>query len=152
MHVSLGTKPKKGEHVQSKSPAEFFAENQNIAGFDNVSSIMDDSFRRWHCFLLPSHLLTRKDPLLHHIPITISKPGKSLYTTIRELVENSLDAAESIEVLPDIKVTLEEMSEKAFNEFRGMAHKERVDQGLFNRPTKVSIEWSQGGGRGGNTT
>lgn len=27
----------KGEAVKSKSPAEFFAENQQIAGFDNVS-------------------------------------------------------------------------------------------------------------------
>ncbi|RYR03328.1 hypothetical protein Ahy_B06g082208 isoform B [Arachis hypogaea] len=41
---------------------EFFAENKNIAGFDN--------------------------------------PGKSLYTTVRELVENSLDSAESISELP----------------------------------------------------
>ncbi|RYR59667.1 hypothetical protein Ahy_A05g025575 [Arachis hypogaea] len=37
---------------------KFFAENKNIAGFDN--------------------------------------PGKSLYTTVRELVENSLDSAEEI--------------------------------------------------------
>ena len=45
--------PKKGkESVQRKSAAEFFTENQTIAGFDN--------------------------------------PGKSLYTTIRELVELSL--------------------------------------------------------------
>lgn len=28
----------KGEVVQARSPAEFFAENQNIAGFDNVST------------------------------------------------------------------------------------------------------------------
>ncbi|XLT59383.1 hypothetical protein HN873_051987 [Arachis hypogaea] len=28
------------------------------------------------------------------------KPGKSLYTTVRELVENSLDSAESISELP----------------------------------------------------
>lgn len=28
-----------GEVVKSKSPAEFFADNQNIAGFDNVSVI-----------------------------------------------------------------------------------------------------------------
>lgn len=26
-----------GEALKSKSPAEFFADNQNIAGFDNVS-------------------------------------------------------------------------------------------------------------------
>ena len=34
------------------------------------------------------------------------QPGKCLYTTIRELVENSLDAAESISQLPDIEVTM----------------------------------------------
>lgn len=34
------------------------------------------------------------------------QPGKSLYTTMRELVENSLDAAESAMTLPDIDVTM----------------------------------------------
>jgi DNA topoisomerase VI subunit B len=34
------------------------------------------------------------------------QPGKCLYTTIRELVENSLDAAESISQLPDIDITV----------------------------------------------
>lgn len=28
-----------GEVLKSKSPAEFFADNQNIAGFDNVSTL-----------------------------------------------------------------------------------------------------------------
>lgn len=32
------------------------------------------------------------------------QPGKCLYTTIRELVENSLDSAESISMLPDIDI------------------------------------------------
>ncbi|MCI27732.1 DNA topoisomerase 6 subunit B-like, partial [Trifolium medium] len=50
------------------SPAEFFAENKNIAGFDN--------------------------------------PGKSLYTTVRELVENALDSAESISELPVVEITI----------------------------------------------
>lgn len=27
---------KKGDQLEQKSPAEFFAENKNIAGFDNV--------------------------------------------------------------------------------------------------------------------
>ena len=54
--------------LQQKSPAEFFAENKNIAGFDN--------------------------------------PGKSLYTTMRELVENSLDSAESAETLPLIEIQM----------------------------------------------
>lgn len=34
------------------------------------------------------------------------QPGKSLYTTIRELVENALDSAESISVLPEIEITM----------------------------------------------
>jgi DNA topoisomerase-6 subunit B len=65
--MARGTK-KKGDTLQQKSPAEFFAENRNIAGFDN--------------------------------------PGKCLYTTIRELVENSLDSAESISRLPNIEITV----------------------------------------------
>ena len=32
------TKAKKADLIEQKSPAEFFAENKNIAGFDNVSS------------------------------------------------------------------------------------------------------------------
>ncbi|EJK50110.1 hypothetical protein THAOC_30957 [Thalassiosira oceanica] len=73
---------KKDEVQQSKSPAEFFAENQSIAGFDNA--------------------------------------GKSLYTTLRELIENSLDACESVNVLPDISVKIEEMTEAQFNKSRGV--------------------------------
>lgn len=73
---------KKDEIQQSKSPAEFFAENQSIAGFDNA--------------------------------------GKSLYTTLRELIENSLDACESVNVLPDISVTIEEMTQAQFNVMRGV--------------------------------
>mmetsp|Transcript_38754 Transcript_38754/g.69858 ORF Transcript_38754/g.69858 Transcript_38754/m.69858 type:complete len:706 (-) Transcript_38754:102-2219(-) len=72
----------KDEIQQSKSPAEFFAENQSIAGFDNA--------------------------------------GKSLYTTLRELIENSLDACESVNVLPDIMVTIEEMTQAQFNKMRGV--------------------------------
>lgn len=46
-----------GEVQRQKSPAEFFADNQAIAGFDNY--------------------------------------GKSLYTSIRELIENSLVSFET---------------------------------------------------------
>ena len=49
---SAGDEGQGGEIQRQKSPAEFFADNQAIAGFDNY--------------------------------------GKSLYTSIRELVENSL--------------------------------------------------------------
>ena len=58
--------------AKNKSPAEFFAENQTIAGFDN--------------------------------------PGKALYTTVRELVENSLDACEALRVLPVVELTLTEVT------------------------------------------
>lgn len=34
----------KGDKLQQKSPAEFFAENKNIAGFDNVSAYQQHLF------------------------------------------------------------------------------------------------------------
>jgi DNA topoisomerase VI subunit B len=93
------------------SLSKFFAENQNIAGFDN--------------------------------------PGKSLYTTVREFVENSLDvsvrllllraadcvpqAAESIKALPDIQLTIEEMTSDEFNKLRGIGSTDRTDEDLYKR-------------------
>lgn len=100
-------KPKgKGKNYQEqtlkfKSPAEFFAENQNIAGFDN--------------------------------------PGKALYTTVRELVENSLDAAESIRKLPEIHLTITELSQKSFAEAQGLSVQDRVDKALY-RSTLFSAQ------------
>lgn len=41
-----------------------------------------------------------------HYPCYISQPGKSLYTTVRELVENALDSAEAIAELPIIEITM----------------------------------------------
>ena len=79
---SSASAAKTDEVQQSRSPAEFFAEHQSIAGFDNA--------------------------------------GKSLYTTIRELIENSLDACESVNVLPDISISIEEMTQKQFNVLRGV--------------------------------
>lgn len=72
-------KPKgaKAEVQVQKSPAEFFAENQAIAGFDNL--------------------------------------GKSLYTSIRELVENGLDACETVDQLPAISVDVKEYTQAEFN-------------------------------------
>ncbi|CAM9656398.1 unnamed protein product [Chrysoparadoxa australica] len=77
----------------TKNPAEFFAENQNIAGFDN--------------------------------------PGKALYTTIREFVENALDAAEAISVLPAVSLIVEEYTQTEFNAMRGMEANEVQDEDLF---------------------
>ncbi|RVW48690.1 DNA topoisomerase 6 subunit B [Vitis vinifera] len=86
-------KPKENP-LKQKSPAEFFAENKNIAGFDN--------------------------------------PGKSLYTTVRELVENSLDSAESISELPEVEITIEEIGKSKFNSMIGLVDRERIDEELYD--------------------
>ncbi|CAI9770554.1 unnamed protein product [Fraxinus pennsylvanica] len=86
--------PKGAQLLKQKSPAEFFADNKNIAGFDN--------------------------------------PGKSLYTTVRELVENSLDSAESISELPIVEITIEEIGRSKFNSMIGLADHERVDEELYD--------------------
>ncbi|GFZ12989.1 topoisomerase 6 subunit B [Actinidia rufa] len=80
--------------LKQKSPAEFFAENKNIAGFDN--------------------------------------PGKSLYTTVRELVENALDSTESISELPVLEITIEEIGKSKFNSMIGLIDRERVDEALYD--------------------
>ncbi|KAL4569869.1 hypothetical protein LXL04_025513 [Taraxacum kok-saghyz] len=41
--------------------------------------------------------------------------GKALFTTVRELVENGLDSAESIGEFPVIEVTIEEISRSCYN-------------------------------------
>jgi DNA topoisomerase-6 subunit B len=89
-----GTASDGGEVQIQKSPAEFFAENQAIAGFDNM--------------------------------------GKSLYTSIRELVENSLDACESIDVLPSISVSITELTKEQFNDLRGITQQNK-DVELFRK-------------------
>lgn len=71
--------------------------------------------------------------------ILIWQAGKSLYTTIRELVENSLDAAESIGALPLVALTIEEFTEAEFNEHRGMDNRDVVDAGLFKVPSILFI-------------
>eukprot|EP00172_Hildenbrandia_rubra_P003163 Plantae.Rhodophyta-Hildenbrandia_rubra.ctg4724.p2 GENE.Plantae.Rhodophyta-Hildenbrandia_rubra.ctg4724~~Plantae.Rhodophyta-Hildenbrandia_rubra.ctg4724.p2 ORF type:complete len:687 (+),score=144.55 Plantae.Rhodophyta-Hildenbrandia_rubra.ctg4724:4625-6685(+) len=84
----------RNKQLKFKSPAEFFAENKNIAGFDN--------------------------------------PGKSLYTTIRELVENGLDAAEAVPVLPEILVTVQQIGSEDYREMLGMEKaSERIDEKLY---------------------
>ncbi len=127
---------KKKDAVVQKSPAEFFAENKNIAGFDNVRlahsvvhappSCMTHAMQLTHSRRLRKRtasrscvqascervLLLHAWPLhawtLHALPACLSvlQPGKCLYTTIRELVENALDAAESISQLPHIEITM----------------------------------------------
>lgn len=38
--------------------------------------------------------------------VGFDNPGKALYTTLREFVENALDAAEDIGVLPSIDIVM----------------------------------------------
>ncbi|XP_062017838.1 DNA topoisomerase 6 subunit B isoform X1 [Rosa rugosa] len=87
-------KKPKDSVLEQKSPAEFFAENKNIAGFDN--------------------------------------PGKCLYTTVRELVENSLDSTESISELPLIEITIEDIEKSKFNSMIGLVDRDRVDEELYD--------------------
>jgi DNA topoisomerase VI subunit B len=107
----LMAKPKTGggggEHQVQKSPAEFFAEHQAIAGFDNL--------------------------------------GKSLYTSLRELIENSLDACESIGELPSVSVTMEELTLEEFNVLRGISIRTK-DVELFHNKTTVVPPKPHGGG------
>ncbi|KAG5610138.1 hypothetical protein H5410_021419 [Solanum commersonii] len=77
-----------------ESPAEFFADNKNIACFDN--------------------------------------PGKCLYTTVRELVENALDSAESISELPVVEITIEEIGRGKFNPMIGLGDHEPRDEPLYD--------------------
>ena len=87
---------KAGEALVQKSPAEFFADNKNIAGFDNVGAAKHSSNTHSACCV----------PDAQHAVLPLVQPGKSLYTSMRELVENSLDAAESINQLPNIEVAM----------------------------------------------
>ncbi|EOD08674.1 type II DNA topoisomerase VI subunit B, partial [Emiliania huxleyi CCMP1516] len=57
--------------------------------------------------------------------------GKSLYTTVRELVENALDACESIRELPDIEITLQEFDTEGLNALIGVVAHERLDSSLY---------------------
>lgn len=45
-----------------------------------------------------------------------TNPAKSLYTTIRELVENSLDACEAINVFPDIRIRVRRLTPEELRE------------------------------------
>lgn len=107
----------RGEVQVQKSPAEFFAENQAIAGFDNL--------------------------------------GKSLYTSIRELVENSLDACESIGVLPEISVDIVEYTQAEFNQLRGLAESPRrraMDPELFQEKSSKGNKKKKAAASGEDTS
>ena len=57
--------------------------------------------------------------------------GKSLYTTLREFVENSLDSAESIGVLPDVDISVEEVTLSQYEDLIGLKAHVRRDDSLY---------------------
>ena len=68
--------------------AEFLPQNKHFAGFDNVRCSFSS---------------------ITHVEVDLAlaqQPGKSLYTTLRELIENGLDAAEAIGEHPDLEITM----------------------------------------------
>lgn len=60
-------------------------------------------------------------------------PGKSLYTTVRELVENGLDAAEMARVPPEISVEIEEMTQAQLNKTLNVTGTERQNAALYTK-------------------
>jgi DNA topoisomerase-6 subunit B len=57
--------------------------------------------------------------------------GKSLYTTLREFIENSLDSAESIGVLPDVDIAVEEVTLDEYETKIGLKTHVRKDNALY---------------------
>ena len=57
--------------------------------------------------------------------------GKSLYTTLREFIENSLDSAESIGVLPDVDIAVEEVTLGEYEDKIGLKAHVRKDNALY---------------------
>lgn len=63
--------------------------------------------------------------------LTCAQAGKSLFTTIRELVENSLDAAEAVGILPSIEVSVSEMTRDTLNASLGVGKAVRLNEALY---------------------
>ena len=58
--------------------------------------------------------------------------GKSLYTTLREFIENALDAAEHIGVLPQVDVLVEEVTLTQYETMIGLDAHVRKDDTLYD--------------------
>ncbi|KAH0654674.1 hypothetical protein KY289_032352 [Solanum tuberosum] len=59
------------------------------------------------------------------------QPGKCLYITMRELVENA-DSAESISELLVVEITIEKIGRSKFNPMIGLGDHERRDEALYD--------------------
>lgn len=67
-------------------------------------------------------------------------PGKSLFTSIRELVENSLDATEIIHKLPNINVKIIEYNEQEHNKLHGIKQKEKKVEEVISTAMDLSVD------------
>ncbi|CAI9297698.1 unnamed protein product [Lactuca saligna] len=73
----------------------------------HVSSILSQSLHWFFQTLLLSSLRRIRTLLGFTTKVVLCNlPGKSLYNTVRELVENALDSAESIGELPLVEITI----------------------------------------------
>ncbi|MEM2636721.1 MAG: DNA topoisomerase VI subunit B [Candidatus Korarchaeota archaeon] len=97
------------EKVVTKTASEFFADNKQIAGFDN--------------------------------------PARSLFTSIRELVENGLDAAEAAGVLPEICVIVRPLETSEILKMLGIKSKE--EEWILSVKSKLGNSCSEGEESGG---
>lgn len=87
-------------------------------------------------------------PLFSLLMCFTPQPGKSLFTTVREFVENALDAAESIRVLPDICVTMYARHCVVPNYYVWGGYKRNCMDAEKNWPRNLGApEWRLGRGR-----
>ena len=69
-------------------------------------------------------------------------PGKSLFTTVREFVENSLDAAEAVHELPDVDVTIEHIEAWKVNDFYGAGQRAAAERKMAVAGSSSSVSSS----------
>ncbi|RRT55979.1 hypothetical protein B296_00042659 [Ensete ventricosum] len=87
------------------SPDELKKTNR---GRSKTNSMAKESLlKQSECSWKPPPVLSKRiSDQVEYSFLFLVQPGKSLYTTVRELVENALDSAESISQLPDIEMIL----------------------------------------------
>ncbi|CAI9301834.1 unnamed protein product [Lactuca saligna] len=96
----------------------------------HVSSILSQSLHWFFQTLLLSSLRRIRTLLGFTTKVVLCNlPGKSLYNTVRELVENALDSAESIGELPLVEITIwRDVKMRAFDDAN---HQTYVDLKIF---------------------
>ena len=126
-----------------------FSENKNIAGFDNPGKSLYTTIREVRTHLLPCAPPASPRAPPPPPPRSPQRLRTGLYTP--QLVENSLDACESIHVLPDIEITLHELDKKQLDKLVGISTHERLDNSLYEKVQAEGKKQRGGGGGGGSS-